>query len=39
MLRQTSPDLTLPLAQPVTLASGPRSHVVTLMDAPILIQT
>jgi len=27
------PDLTLPLAQPITLTRGPRSHLVTLMDA------
>jgi hypothetical protein len=33
-----SPDLTLPLAQPITLARGPRSHLVTLMDAAILIR-
>ncbi len=38
MLRQTSPDLTLPLAQPITLMRGPRSHLVTLMDAAILIR-
>ncbi len=36
--RKTSPDLTLPLAQPITLARGPRSHLVTLMDAAILIR-
>jgi hypothetical protein len=33
-----SPDLTLPLAQPITLSRGPRSHLVTLMDAAILIR-
>jgi hypothetical protein len=33
-----SPDLTLPLAQPFTLTRGPRSHLVTLMDAAILIR-
>ena len=33
-----SPDLTLPLAQPITLTRGPRSHLVTLMDAAILIR-
>jgi hypothetical protein len=38
MPRQTSPDLTLPLAQPITLTRGPRSHLVTLMDAAILIR-
>jgi hypothetical protein len=38
MPRQTSPDLTLPLAKPITLTSGPRSHLVTLMDAAILIR-
>jgi hypothetical protein len=32
------PDLTLPLAQPITLTRGPRSHLVTLMDAAILIR-
>jgi hypothetical protein len=34
----TSPDLTLPLAQPITLTRGSRSHLVTLMDAAILIR-
>jgi hypothetical protein len=29
------PDLSLPLAQPITLTRGPRSHLVTLMDAAI----
>ncbi len=38
MPRQTSPDLTIPLAQPITLTRGPRSHLVTLMDAAILIR-
>src|SRR5438876_12388317 len=38
MPRPASPDLTLPLAQPITLAGGPRSHLVTLMDAAILIR-
>ncbi len=38
MPRRTSPDLTLPLAQPITLTRSPRSHLVTLMDAPILIR-
>jgi hypothetical protein len=33
-----SPDLTLPLAQPITLTRGPRSHLVTLMDAAVLIR-
>jgi len=33
-----TPDLTLPLAQPITLTRGPRSHLVTLMDAAILIR-
>jgi hypothetical protein len=32
------PDLTLPLAQPIRLARGPRSHLVTLMDAAIPIR-
>ena len=35
---QTSLDLTIPLARPITLTSGPRSHLVTLMDAAILIR-
>jgi hypothetical protein len=38
MPTQTSPDLSLPLAQPITLTRGPRSHLVTLMDAAILIR-
>jgi hypothetical protein len=33
-----APDLTLPLAQPITLTRGPGSHLVTLMDAAILIR-
>ncbi len=32
-----SPDLTLPLAEPITFTRGP-SHLVTLMDAAILIR-
>jgi hypothetical protein len=36
--RTATPDLTLPLAQPMTLTGGPRSHLVTLMDAAILIR-
>src|SRR5262249_17324169 len=36
--RTATPDLTLPLAQPITLTGGPRSHLVTLMDAAILIR-
>jgi hypothetical protein len=31
-------DLTLPLAQPITSTHGPRSHLVTLMDAAIPIR-
>jgi hypothetical protein len=31
-------DLSLQLAQPITLTRGPRSHLVTLMDAAILIR-
>jgi len=38
MPKQAAPDLTGPLAQPITLAHGPRSHLVTLMDAAILIR-
>jgi hypothetical protein len=34
----TAPDLSLPLAYPITLTGGPRSHLVTLMDAAILIR-
>jgi hypothetical protein len=35
----TSPiDLSRRLAQPITLTRGPRSHLVTLMDAAILIR-
>jgi hypothetical protein len=36
--RTATPDLGLPLAQPITLTGGPRSHLVTLMDAAILIR-
>jgi hypothetical protein len=36
--RTPLPDLTLPLAQPITLTHGPRSYLVTLMDAAILIR-
>jgi hypothetical protein len=32
------PDLSLPLAQPITLTTWPRSHLVTLMDAAIPIR-
>jgi hypothetical protein len=35
---QPSPDLTLPLSRPITLTRGPGSHLVTLMDAAILIR-
>jgi hypothetical protein len=38
MPKRTSPDLSLPLAQPITLTRGPRSHLVTLMDAAVLIR-
>jgi glutamine amidotransferase PdxT len=38
MPRRADPDLTLPLAQPITLPRGPCSHLVTLMDAAILIR-
>jgi hypothetical protein len=38
MPKRTSPDLSLPLAQPITLTRGPRLHLVTLMDAAILIR-
>jgi hypothetical protein len=34
----SSPDLTLPLAHPITLTRGPGSHLVTFMDAAILIR-
>jgi hypothetical protein len=34
----TQLDLTRKLAQPITLTGGPRSHLVTLMDAAILIR-
>jgi hypothetical protein len=36
--RNTALDLALPLGQPITLTRGPRSHLVTLMDAAILIR-
>jgi hypothetical protein len=36
--QRTAPDLSLPLAQPITLTRGSRSHLVTLMDAAILIR-
>ncbi len=32
------PQVLVPLAQPITLTRGPRSHLVTLMDAAILIR-
>jgi hypothetical protein len=35
---QPNPDLTIPVARPITLTGGPRSHLVTLMDAAILIR-
>jgi hypothetical protein len=35
--RTENPDLSLPLAHPITLTRGPRAHLVTLMDAAILI--
>jgi hypothetical protein len=35
MPNRTTTDLTLPLAQPIVLTRGPRSHLVTLMDAAI----
>ena len=35
---KTQLDLTLPLAQTITLTRGPGSHLVTLMDAAILIR-
>jgi hypothetical protein len=38
MPTRTSPDLSLPLAESITLSRGPRSHLVTLMDAAILIR-
>jgi len=34
----STPDLSLPLAYPMTLTGGPRSHLVKLMDAAILIR-
>jgi hypothetical protein len=36
--KRIGPDLSLPLAQPITLTRGPCSHLVTLMDAAILIR-
>ncbi len=36
--RTATPDLPLPLAQPITLTRGLRSHLMTLMDAAILIR-
>ena len=36
--RPSAPDLTIPLAEPITLTRGPGSHLVTLMDAAILIR-
>jgi hypothetical protein len=36
--RTPLPDLSLPLAQPIILTHGPRSYLVTLMDAAILIR-
>jgi len=38
MPARTTVDLTLPLAQPITLTRGPGSHLVTLMDAAALIR-
>jgi hypothetical protein len=35
---QTNLDLSIPLARPITLTGGPRSHLVTLMDAAVLIR-
>src|SRR6202521_1264973 len=35
---RNAPDLSLPLAEPITLTRGPRSHLVTLIDAAILIR-
>ena len=36
--RTANPDLSTPLAYPIILTAGPRSHLVTLMDAAILIR-
>jgi len=33
-----APNLSRPLAYPITLTGGPRSHLVTLMDAAIMIR-
>lgn len=38
MPRQPAPDLSLPLAQPISLTRGPGTHLVTLMDAALLIR-
>jgi len=38
MPKYATPDLSLPLAQPITLTRSPGSHLVTLMDAAILIR-
>jgi hypothetical protein len=38
MPTRTATDLSLPLAQSITLTGGPLSHLVTLMDAAILIR-
>ena len=35
---QISLDLTIPLAHPITLTRGPGAHLVSLMDAAILIR-
>ncbi len=32
MPHRPDPDLTLPLAQPITLTRGPRSHLVTVSE-------
>jgi hypothetical protein len=37
-LKRKEPDLTLPLAHPITLTGGPRSYPVTFTDAAILIR-
>ena len=36
-IRKRKLDLTLPPTQPISLTRGPRSHLVTLLDAAILI--
>ena len=38
MSQPSDPDLSLPLATSIALTAGPRSHLVTLMDAAILIR-